>query len=130
MCGGVRYEVHAPLVAAGYCHCKRCQRRSGAAASPQGRVEPGSFRIVSGEELVKLYRPEDGFEKAFCSGCGSALFSRDPDDPSIISVRLGTFDEDPGIRPSTRQWLDRAAAWEEIPDDGIARYPGARPPGT
>ena len=40
-CGAVRFEVTAPLVKAGYCHCQRCQRRSGtrcrnAATSLQG----------------------------------------------------------------------------------------------
>ena len=29
-CGAVRFEVRQPLAAASYCHCKRCQRRSGA----------------------------------------------------------------------------------------------------
>ena len=45
-CGAVRYEVSAPLVAASYCHCRRCQRRSGAAASPNAHPAPGTFRIV------------------------------------------------------------------------------------
>ncbi|HEX8856157.1 MAG TPA: GFA family protein [Thermoleophilaceae bacterium] len=127
MCGRVRYEVSAPLQSAGYCHCKRCQRRTGAAASAQARVAPGSFRVVQGEDLVHAWRPPGGFEKAFCSECGSALFSRHRDDPSIISVRLGTFDGDPGIRPSTRQWVASAAVWEPIPDDGIPRYDEQRP---
>ena len=29
-CGAVRFEITAPFFTAGYCHCKRCQRRSGA----------------------------------------------------------------------------------------------------
>jgi hypothetical protein len=32
------------------------------------------FRLVSGEELVSVYRPEGGMTKAFCSVCGSSLF--------------------------------------------------------
>jgi hypothetical protein len=28
-CGAVRFEVRAPLGAALYCHCTRCQRRTG-----------------------------------------------------------------------------------------------------
>ena len=39
-CGAVRFEVTEPLVAASYCHCKRCQRRSGAAASPNAHPTP------------------------------------------------------------------------------------------
>jgi hypothetical protein len=126
MCGEVRYEVDAPLEAAGYCHCTRCQRRTGGSASASARVAPGSFRIARGEERVEVYRPADGFEKAFCSGCGSALFSRNPSDPEQISVRMGTFDSDPGIRLSYRQFVAYAAAWEPIPDDGLPRFPERR----
>ena len=127
MCGGVRFEVTEPLLTATYCHCKRCQRRTGAAASAQARVAPHSLRIVQGEELVRSYRPPDGFAKEFCSECGSALWSRAPDDPEVISVRLGSFDGDPGVRPSVRQHLDSAAAWGPVPDDGLPRHGGQRP---
>ena len=125
LCGGVRYEVTEPLLRAGYCHCTRCQRRTGTAASPQARVAPGAFRIVSGEELLRSYRPDDGFVKVFCSICGSSLWSRDPEDADVVSVRLGTFDSDPGVRPSHRQYVAYAAVWEPIPDDGLLRYPEA-----
>jgi hypothetical protein len=126
LCGAVRYEVTEPLVSAGYCHCTRCQRRTGSAAAASARVAPGSLRIVSGEELVKVYDPPDGFGKAFCTACGGALWSRHPDDHDVISVRLGTFDDDPGIRPAYRQFVAYAAPWEPIPDDGLPRYPESR----
>ena len=128
LCGGVRYEISEPLLSASYCHCTRCQRRTGTAASPQARVAPGSFRIVAGEELVRAWDPGDGgFPKAFCSACGGALWSQSPVDPEIIGVRLGTFDADPGIRPQHRQFVAYAAPWEPIPDDGLPRFPESRP---
>ena len=126
LCGSVRYEITEPLVSASYCHCKRCQRRTGTAASASARIVPGSLRIVSGEELIRSFEPPDGFAKLFCSACGSALWSRNPLDPEVISVRLGTFDEDPGIRPSYRQFVAYAAPWEPIPDDGLPRFPERR----
>ena len=126
MCGAVRYEVDAPLEAAGYCHCTRCQRRTGGSAAVSARVAPGSFRIARGEEHVQAFAPQDGFEKAFCSACGSALFSRNPAEPHQISVRMGTFDTDPGIRPSYRQFVAYAASWEPVPDDGLTRFPERR----
>ena len=43
-----------------------------------------------------------------------------------MGVRLGSFDEDPGIRPTARQFVAYAAAWEPIPDDGLPRYPERR----
>ncbi|MFI4993129.1 MAG: GFA family protein [Solirubrobacterales bacterium] len=121
-CGAVRFEVTAPLKSANYCHCTRCQRRSGTAASANARPEPGSFRIVSGEESLRAWRPAGGWEKWFCGECGSALFSRDPNDPERMSIRLGTFDGDPGIRPSTHSFVAYAAPWEAIPDDGLPRH--------
>ena len=127
LCGGVRFEVEAPLVSASYCHCTRCQRRTGTAAAVSGRIAPGSLRIVRGEELVRSYEPADGFAKDFCGFCGSALWSRNPDEPRWISVRLGAFDGDPGIRPSYRQFVDYAATWEQIPDDGLPRFPERKP---
>ena len=122
LCGGVRFRVDAPLVVATYCHCTRCQRRTGTAASAQARIQPGSLTVTQGEELIRTYAPPDGFPKLFCCACGSALWSRSPDDPGIMSVRLGAFDGDPGIRPSLRQFVAYAASWEDIPDDGLPRY--------
>ena len=125
-CGAVRFEIDAPLLSASYCHCTRCQRRTGTAASPNARTQPGSFRIVEGEEHVRAWAPEGGFEKSFCGLCGSALFSRDPKNPETIGVRLGAFDSDPGIRPQWRQFVAYAAEWEPIPDDGLPRHPDSR----
>ena len=126
LCGAVRYEIDAPIEEVGYCHCTRCQRRSGTAASLSARAAPGSFRIARGEEHLKAYVPDDGFEKVFCSACGSGLFSRNPDPPHQIGVRMGSFDADPGVRPSYRQYVAYAASWEPIPDDGLRRYPESR----
>jgi hypothetical protein len=127
-CGAVRSEVTEPLGAAGYCHCKRCQRRTGTAASPSARLEPGSLHWLSGEEHIRVWDPGDGgFAKGFCSLCGSALFSRAPDAPeTTMGLRLGTVDGDPGVRPAYRQWLDSAASWEPVPDDGLERFQGSR----
>ena len=126
LCGAVRFEVTEPLVSSGYCHCTRCQRRTGTAASPGARIAPGSLRVLAGEEHIKAYEPEDGFAKVFCSACGSALWSRSQEDPDVFSIRLGAFDDDPGIRPTYRQFVAYAAPWEPIPDDGLERIPESR----
>ncbi len=126
LCGGVRFEVTAVPESSNYCHCTRCQRRTGTAASANARVVPGSVRTTAGEELVQAYQPEDGAAKEFCSACGSALWSRNPETGEIWGVRLGAFDEDPGIRPSVRQFTAYAAPWESIPEDGLPRYPEGR----
>jgi hypothetical protein len=82
---------------------------------------------VSGEDELRVWAPEDGYEKLFCGRCGSALFSREPGTKDYTGVRLGAIDGDPGIRPQWRQYVAYAAVWEEIPDDGLPRYDEGRP---
>lgn len=124
-CGAVAFEITAPLVAAAYCHCTRCQRRTGTAAQASALAEPGSFRLVRGEEHLRRWAPGEGFEKVFCGECGSALYGEKPEDREVKTVRLGVFDGDPGIRPQAHQYVAYKAVWEPIPDDGLPRFPEA-----
>lgn len=126
VCGAVSIAISAPLQDAGYCHCTRCQRRTGTAASPGGRLAPGSFTITQGAEHVTEWAPPDGSIKAFCARCGGHLYARRPDDPEPAAVRLGAIDGDPGVRPSYHQHAATAAVWEPLPDDGLARFEGGR----
>jgi hypothetical protein len=126
LCGAVRFEITAPLLSAGYCHCTRCQRRTGTGSSANGRVPQAGFRLLQGGQQLRSFEPTDGKPKLFCATCGSALFSGDPFSDEQVAVRLGTLDGDPGIRPQHRQFVDSAAPWEPLADDGLRRYPGAR----
>ncbi len=121
-CGEVRFEVSAPLVGAAYCHCTRCQHRSGTAAQASAKVEPGSVRVVQGEERLRTWLLEDGMGKVFCDTCGSALFATAREDGAIAIVRMAAFDGDPGVRPRARQFVADAAVWEPVPDDGLPRF--------
>ena len=122
-CGAVAFEVTAPFATAGYCHCKRCQRRSGALWLFNAQVPTEGFAIVRGAESVRTWAPPEGLPKAFCGECGGHLYS---DGGATKGVRLGAVDGDPGIRPQWRQWLDSAPDWEAVPDDGLPRYPQGR----
>jgi hypothetical protein len=121
-CGGVQFEISEPLTGAAYCHCTRCQRRSGTAAQASAKVAPGSLAVTEGEDRLRGWAPPGGLEKVFCGDCGSALFARDPDTGEIAIVRLGAIDGDPGIRPQAHQFVAYAPPWEPIPDDGLPRF--------
>jgi hypothetical protein len=121
-CGAVRFEVTAPFNTAGYCHCKRCQRRSGALWTLNAMVDVDAFRIVEGADAVSTWRPPDGLPKSYCAHCGGHLFSGDPGSAAAVGIRLGAIDGDPGIRPRWRQWLESAPDWEPIPDDRLPRF--------
>lgn len=84
--------------------------------------------MVRGAEHVRDWDPGDGgFLKSFCVLCGGALWSQHPEDPSILGVRMGTVDGDPGVRPGAHQRVETAAVWEALPDDGLPRYEGPSP---
>lgn len=126
-CGAVQVEVSEPFIGSSYCHCTRCQRRTGTAASASARVRESAFRIVRGSEQIRSWKPADGAGKFFCGVCGSALYSQVPG-AGVVGVRLGLLDADPGIRPTFRQYTAYAASWEPIPDDGLPRFDEAAPP--
>jgi hypothetical protein len=125
-CGAVQFEIDEPLVGAAYCHCTRCQRRTGSAASASALMKPGSLRITQGEDKLKTWSPEGGWDKTFCGECGSAMFGGPPGEGHAI-VRMGVIDGDPGVRMMARQMVAYAAPWEPIPDDGLPRFDESLP---
>ena len=128
LCGGVRFSLSEPPRVAGWCHCTRCQGRTGGSASVQARIDGRTLHLERGEELLAGWRhPDGGFEKLFCTRCGAHLLSRDPDEPEQMSVRLGAFDGDPGVRPSFHAFVASAPPWAPVPDDGLPRHEGRAP---
>jgi len=122
--GAMCFEISEPPVVTGYCHCSRCQPRTRHGASPSAALKAETFRIIRGEDHVRHWNAGDGNDKPFCDVCGSALFSENPNDRALIFVRMGSFDHDPGVRPSVRAHIASGAVWERIPDDGLVRFPG------
>jgi arginase len=128
LCGGVRYELTLPFRRANHCHCSFCRRHSGTFGLSQGRVPREGFRLLQGEELVSHFRPEGGKSvKAFCSACGSSLFGGTWPEGLEVSIRLGSLDGDPGIRPQYHSWVGSKAPWDVLPADGLPRFPEAPP---
>src|SRR3954465_8171051 len=123
MCGGVRFELSEAPLGALFCHCKRCQRRTGTGVSVTALTAAGSYRTTAGEDLIGSWDPGDGgWVKSFCCRCGSQLFTTHADSP-LVAVRMGALDDDPGVRPSAHQFVDYAAPWFPVPDDGLPRFP-------
>jgi hypothetical protein len=124
LCGGVTFEVRGPFLRASHCHCSRCRKHSGTGVLTQGRVRREDFRLVSGAGLIRVYSPAPGAAvKAFCSVCGSSLFGGTWPEGDEVSIRLGSLDSDPGIRPQFHTFVDSRAPWDEIAD-ALPRFPG------
>jgi hypothetical protein len=93
-----------------------------------GRIARENFRLVKGEDLIRVYRPDsDAAVKAFCSVCGSSLFGGRWPDGSEVSVRFGALDADPGIRAQYHQFVASKASWDLLADDGLRRFDEVNP---
>jgi hypothetical protein len=115
--------VTLPFRTANHCHCSRCRKHSGTFGGTQARVPREGFRLLEGEELIRVYRPtDDAAVKAFCSVCGSSLFGARWPEGEEISIRLGALDVDPEIRPQCHSFVGSKASWYELPDDGLDRF--------
>jgi hypothetical protein len=100
-------------------------RSRGARFKLIARVMKEQFELLQGAELIRVYGKEEGAVKAICQNCGSSLFGGDWPDGEQVSIRLGAFDDDPGIRPQFHTYVDSRAPWDEITDD-LPQYREAR----
>jgi hypothetical protein len=127
-CGAVRFRITEPFRSAGYCHCHRCQRRSGVPWTMSGLVAASGFELTAGAEEVTLWEPEEGGRsKSFCRRCGSHVFGGELGGEGVVAVRFGTLEGDPEMEPSWHVWTSSAPDWVPIPDDGLPRYPEGLP---
>jgi hypothetical protein len=127
LCGGVRFRVTGKLGPAGFCHCKQCQRASGSAFAANAPARTRYFEITSGSGLVREYESSAGKFRAFCSRCGSPLYSRLDTEPEIRRIRLGTLDSDPERRPLAHVWTSSKAPWYSI-HDSLPQFQEGLPP--
>ncbi len=118
MCGGVRIEISGKLGAVVYCHCSRCRKAQGTAFGANADVRTKYWTYLSGEELIREHESSPGIFRAFCSRCGSAVYSRRPDfAPDVLRIRLGILNEDPERRSLAHFFVGSKAPWYEITDD-------------
>ena len=122
LCGAVRFEVTEPFESIAYCHCTSCKKLSGGAGTVNGRSRPAAITIVSGEELLTTFQPDEGSAKTFCSACGSNLFGGGWPHSERVSVRLSAIDSRIEGKPGSHIFVRSVASWETLPDDGAPRH--------
>jgi hypothetical protein len=114
-CGEVTYAVTAPLQNARSCHCSRCRKVFGGAASAYAEVAPGSFSWRTGTGNLKQYNADPDWGLIFCAKCGSALAGMLANE--VHGVVLGTVDGDPGIEIGMHIHVASKAPWDHIGGD-------------
>jgi len=116
LCGGVKLRLDGRLGPAAICHCSQCRKASGSAFACNAPLRARYLGFESGRELIREFESTPGKFRAFCSRCGSPIYSRVSDDPETFRIRLGIVDDDPGRRPLFHVWVDSKAPWFEITD--------------
>ena len=118
LCGGVRYELGAPIESFIYCHCQQCRKAQGGAFASNAPVPESQFRLVAGRELLNEYESSLGKKRVFCRRCGSPIFSKHEKKPGVVRLRLGLLDEAvPEAKPAGHFWVSSKADWHEITDN-------------
>jgi len=114
-CGAVRYRLKASPLTVYNCHCKDCQRFSGAAWSMSMMVRDEDFEVLSGETVRYDRKASSGNVIAmnFCARCHGWIWSI-PTLPGIMVPRAGTLDNMDWAEPVGNIWIDSKAAWVEI----------------
>jgi len=116
LCGKVSYEVRGVPEAMYYCHCSMCRKATGSSFATNMLVRESDFTVMSGQPLIKAYLSSPGEHRHFCSECGSPIYSRAEAGKGLVSVRCGSLDDDPVVRPGAHIYTASRAPWFEIHD--------------
>lgn len=128
LCRRVRYRLKAAPQTVYRCHCKDCQRTSGAGYSMSAVVAEGDVELLGGE-LVPYEKTADSGRHPHmmrCSHCGTLLWNV-PEGGGTLILKPGTLDNMDWAEPVGNIWTASKAAWVEIEPDAV-NYPGQATP--
>ena len=124
-CGRVRYRLKASPLSVYNCHCKDCQKSSGAGGSVNAMIPTAGVRITQGTPKRFTVTADSGrtLHRFFCGDCGSPLFSRRELTPENTTLRIGTLDNAPPMKIAAHIWTRSARPWTHI-DPASQQFPG------
>ena len=118
-CGAIRFALSAPPTKVSICHCRMCQKASGAPFASLAEIEKSDFAWTRGEPAA--FRSSSIAERDFCRDCGTPLSFRRIDGPRI-EIMTGAFDRPDRLVPIRQYGTNPGSAgwWQ-------SRTCGARP---
>lgn len=114
LCGAIRYRLDGEIEESAYCHCRTCQRQSGAPVVAWFAIAPASFAYTNGKP--KGYRASDRATREFCGDCGTYLLFREDDATATLGVNTATLDVPAQVPPTFHIWHQSHIAWFETAD--------------
>jgi hypothetical protein len=119
LCGAVRYRVAAPGTQLCFCHCRSCQRASGAPFVAWGTFPAAGFVIARGR--IAEHASSLPVRRGFCATCGTPLTYRSRATPSEIDVTLASLDEPAALAPVAHIWVSHKLPWVTL-GDGLPQH--------
>ncbi len=123
LCGAVRYVYDAAPLAVVACHCRDCQKLTGATNLLTIYADRTAFRHEQGELAVFRKRADSGREADYsrCARCGSRVWHEPHSAPQWVFIAAGTLDDPSWVVPAAHIWVSRAAPSALIPA-GVATW--------
>lgn len=113
LCGACSYSSDAEPIDIRACHCKLCQKATGAPFYARVRVPLDQTQITG---PVGWYNSSPELERGFCPQCGTSLFSKRASAGSI-GLCMGSLDDPDRFQPSDHIWVSKKQAWLTLTDD-------------
>lgn len=121
LCGKIQFSVNGGFGEVRYCHCSQCRKVTGSAFSANAKIPIDRFKVLTGRDYIKEFEHKPGIYRAFCSNCGSPIFSRLVSNPDSIRVRLGSFESVSDVVITGHVWVSSKANWYSI-QDNLSRH--------
>ena len=120
-CQAIRYECTGEPIVQLICHCRDCQRASGAAAATLMMVPADTFRFVKGKPAFYEITGGSGRQicRGFCSSCGSPVTGHWPVADDIQMIFVGSLDDPSVFKPQTELWLGSGHPWHSVNPDTL-----------
>ena len=117
-CGSVRYRMDGAPMFVHCCHCKRCQRLSGAAFGANAPIDADRITVLKGRPAAASYASETGIRHTAlrCRECGVTLWTHHPGFGSRVAlVTVGTLDEARLFPPLIHCFTRFKLSWVPLP---------------
>ena len=125
-CRSLRYRMDTRPLFVHCCHCRWCQRESGASFALNAMIETDRMSLLAGEPEIVDTPSESGRGQkiARCPKCRIAVWSNySGAGPAVRFVRVGTLDEPDHLPPdihiftkSKQPWVVLAAGTPAVPE--------------
>ena len=125
LCGQFRYRVTAAPLDGSYCHCRMCQRSSGAPLQASAEFPIAAFEVLHGR--LKAYRSSPWAIRRFCPDCGSQISFEPAEKAAYVSINVATLDRPETLPPRMHIWHEHRIPWFETVDN-LPRYEREGPP--